>query len=44
MTTQEQLELLYEKLRAYKQMTVEAREFFKEEIAALVAKIKVLEA
>lgn len=43
MTKEQELELLYEKLRAYKMMTVEAREYFKAEIEALVAKIKAIE-
>ncbi len=38
-----ELEMLYEKMRSYQQMTVEAREYFKEEIAALADKIKAIE-
>jgi hypothetical protein len=43
MDKQKQLELLYEKLRAFKMMTLEARAYFQKEIDALVAEIKKLE-
>lgn len=43
MTKEDKLELLFEKLNAYKAMTVEAREFFKDEIELLVKQIKEVE-
>lgn len=45
MTPQEEkeLEMLFEKLRAYKSLTVEAREYFQAEIDKVVARIKELQ-
>lgn len=43
MTPQEQLEMLFEKMRAYDAMTVEAQEYFKDEISALAEQIKKLQ-
>lgn len=44
MDKQKELEMLFEKLRAFKSLTVEAQEFFKDEIAALVKRINELQA
>lgn len=41
---QDKLEMLREKLRAMKSMTSEAREFFKDEIQALITEIQELSA
>lgn len=43
LTKEQELELLIEKMRAYQQLTVEARAYFKEEIKALAEKIKALQ-
>lgn len=43
MTNQQQIDFLQEKLHALKSMTVEAREYFKDEIAALIQQIKALQ-
>lgn len=44
MTKEQELELLFEKLNALKSMTNEAREYYKEEIEKIVARIKELQA
>lgn len=43
MTKEQKLDLLFEKLNAYKAMTVEAREYFKDEIETIVNAIKEVE-
>lgn len=40
---EQELEMLFEKLRAFETMTVEAQEFFKDEISALTEQIKKLQ-
>lgn len=43
MDKEKELDLLFEKLRALKSMTAEAREYFQEEIDKIVARIKELQ-
>ncbi len=44
MDKDKELDMLFEKLRAMKALTVEAREYFKDEIEKLIARIKELQA
>lgn len=43
MDKEQQLEMLYEKMRAFQMMTVDAREFYSDEIKALKEKIDQLQ-